>query len=87
MHPDNESQLFLAALRFGAAMMIQPLVFQEAAATGNQALVSSNVLAGSALIFQLCTGFMRIPEHADYKNLLSKKERKKKTHETIIISY
>lgn len=60
LHPNNESPLFLALLRFGASLMIQPLVEQQAASDFN---VSSQSLRGSAFIFQLCTGFIALPEH------------------------
>jgi hypothetical protein len=56
-------------------MIIQPLVFQEAAiATG----VSSDVLVGSGVIFQLCTGFAPIPEHLTEELALKEEEEERK---------
>ena len=58
--PRGESPLFLALLRFGASLMIQPLVEKQAADDFN---VSSKSLRGSAFISQLCTGFTGLPEN------------------------
>lgn len=58
--PTDECELFQLLLQFGASLMIQPEVEQEAAATGR---VGSSALRGSALIFQVCTGFAELPSH------------------------
>ena len=83
--PSGESPLFLALLRFGASLMIQPLVEQQAALDFN---VSSQSLRGSAFISQLCTGFTALPEHLTEERAILdglaenklKKKRKKIVH-------
>lgn len=84
--PSGESPLFLALLRFGASLMIQPLVEQQAALDFN---VSSLSLRGSAFISQLCTGFTALPEHLTEERAildeLAGKEVKKKRKKTVHI--
>lgn len=59
-YPENETPAFLALLRFGAALMVQPTVEEEAVRSAN---VTSDIVRGSVFIFQLCTGFSHLPEH------------------------
>jgi hypothetical protein len=75
LHPENESPLFLSMLRNVAATMIHPLVLQEAVAAAG---VSSDVLGGSGVIFELCTGFGTNPEHLTEEQALKEEEEEKK---------
>ena len=60
LYPPHETPLFLALLQFGAALMIQPIVEEEAV---RQAEVVSEVVRGSVFLFSMCTGFCAIPDH------------------------
>lgn len=60
LFPLHETPLFLALLRFGAALMIQPIVEEEAV---RDAEVVSEVVRGSVFLFSMCTGFCAIPDH------------------------
>lgn len=82
LSPGDETPLFLALLQFGASLMLEPLVEQQAALDFN---VSSQSLRGSALIFQLCTGSTALPkhlteEHAILNEFTQKKKRMKRVH-------
>lgn len=60
MYPWGMNRLFMELLKYGACLMIQPIVEQEAS---NKFNISSNSLRRSAYASQIKTGFIDLPEY------------------------